>query len=133
MSLKEKDKHTRLLNEDPHHVKKKVLNLSLVMMFLLQLILPVGMLANASSTGNDSIEEPTTVEVQAQESEESEESEATIESPMLMNAQEDDEEIPEDVADDSNQAEELDTEAKENAPPEEDASEPVQEPEENTH
>lgn len=136
MSLKEKDKRTRLLNEDQNHLTKKVLNISLVMMFLLQIFLPVGLLANASSTGNDSIEEPAAVEVQAHESdvsEDLEDSEATVESPMLMNAQEEEEEKPEEeVADDSNQAEELDTEAKENAPPEEEQNNPEQETEENT-
>ena len=130
MSLKEKDKHTRLLNDSQNDLSKKALTLSLIMTLFLQLILPVGMLVNASSTENDSIEEPTTVEIQAQESEESEKSESTIESPMLMNVEEDDEEVPENVADDSNKEEEMDTEAKENAPPIEETEDSDEEPEE---
>ncbi len=128
MSLKKKDKQTRLLHDRPDNMMLRAFNLSLVMMFFLQLILPLGAFAGELSNTNDSIE-PSAIETQLNNSEESAED---IESPISMtsmseNSEEEIEEVNQPETPITPEAEE-----KEKAP-DNTVEEPVNDPEENTN
>lgn len=127
MSLKNKEKQTRLLHDINRAENKRWISILLVVSLMLQLVLPVVTYADASTEENDAME-PNVEEVQAEEAQDE-----SIESPMALNNEEEDVETDnkagkvEEVVEQTPQVP-----AAKEEPAQEVVEEPAQTPDENT-